>query len=128
MRFFAKPVGVVSSRDWRRVSIILWWPGRDLSDYDDYEAMPEKFKSLVRRCKSSGSRYMAYATVKLPDGSDVYGYSRCMDIDNPVRKYAVNKAVGFLQKHLQDDEWLKAHGVKCIDRFTIVDVDTGRAV
>ena len=127
-RFFAKPQGVaLGSGEWRRVSIILWWPGRDKSDYDSatggYDDLPEKFKSLVRRCIGSGSKYLAYATVRMPDGSEVYGYSRCMDIDNPVRSYAVNKAVGFLQKHLGDEEWLASHGVTCKDRFAVVKID-----
>lgn len=123
-KFFAKPVGVkLQDREWLKVSIMLWWPGRDPADYGDFEKMPEKFKSLVRRCKSSKSRYLAYATVILPNGDEVYGYSRCMKIDNPVRKYAVRKAVGFLQKHLMDDTWLEAHGVECDCNYKVIDID-----
>jgi len=124
-RYFIKPTGVVSGkREWRRVSIILWWPGRKESDYDSesggYDDLPDKFRSLVKRCKGSGSRYLAYATVRLPDGSEVYGYSRCMDIDNPVRSYAINKAVGFLRKHLLDKTWLLRHGVTSAYTYDVV--------
>jgi len=104
MKFFAEPIGgALFDQEHIKVSIMLWWPGRDLADYGDFEAMPEKFKSLVRRCISSGSRYLVYATVILPNGAEVYGYSRCMDIDNPERKYGINKAVGWLHKRLLNE-------------------------
>lgn len=131
-KYFVKPIGVVQgpTREWRRVSIILWWPGRDKADYESesggFDDLPEKFKSLVRRCEGSGSRYLAYATVTLPDGNEVYGYSRCMNIDNPVRSYAINKAVGFLRKHLLDRDWLLKHGVVSSGRYDVITVNDGK--
>jgi len=80
------------------VEIYYWWPGCNM----DVTMMPEKFQSLVRRCKRANSRYLAYATVYVPGIGELYGYARCMDIDNPSRKFARDKAVGWLTKRLLD--------------------------
>ena len=100
-KYFVRRWNSPTSRsEWLKVSLIMWWPTRDLSDYGDFESLPEKFKSLVRRSIGSKSRYLVYASVTLPDGKEVYGYSRCMDIDNPVRAYGRNRAIGTLRQKL----------------------------
>lgn len=85
------------------VSFIYWFPGcTHLDEY--FDELPEEFKSLVRRSKKSGSKYLVYAytnvTVPGEGYKEVYGYSRCMGIDNPRKKYGRDKALGWLHSKL----------------------------
>ena len=79
------------------VFIVYWWEGRE---FEDFESLPPKFKSLVRRCIGSSSRYLVYTSVVVPGLGEIYGYSRCMGIDNPSKKYGRDKALGWLTKRL----------------------------
>lgn len=96
MRYFVRPLDRAAPKaTWEEVYLVYWWPDKQ---YEDYESLPAKFKSLVRRCRGSGSRYLVYANAFIPGVGEVYGYSRCMDIDNPEKDYGRNKAVGWLRE------------------------------
>jgi len=80
---------------WEEVFLVYWWEGRE---YGDFDSLPDRFKSLVRRAKRSGSKYLVYASTHIPGEGEVYGYARCMGMDNPVRSYGRNRAIGRLRQ------------------------------
>jgi len=97
-KYLCRPLNEGRHRSsWEKVSFIYWWPGREL---EYHEELPEKFQSLVRRCERAGTKYLVFAYTYVPGHGVVCGYSRCMDIDNPNKKYGRDKALGWLQKHL----------------------------
>lgn len=88
---------VGDSPEEHKVALFYWRPGRE---FVDESRLPQRFRELMAEAEHLGSNYLVYACTNLPGYGEVCAHSLCMGIDQPVKKYGRDKALGRLRSEL----------------------------